>query len=95
MSPSAFPAAAQRRAALGVWPGVACSDAAEAVAPGASVAAAAPAAVELAALSLTPGPAEATVAVAGQGNRDIAVWMPEGPGPQELGGAAVARRDER
>ena len=75
-------------AALGVWltaalAGAACTDASEAVEPAGS-AASEPVAVDLAGLALTAGAAEATVSVMGQGARDIAVWMPEGPGPHPL-----------
>lgn len=64
--------------------GVACSGASEPGEPAGGVAASEPAAVDLARLALTPGPAEATISVEGQGTRDIAVWMPDGPGPHPL-----------
>jgi poly(3-hydroxybutyrate) depolymerase len=63
---------------------MACTGASDAVAPAQSVAASEPVSVDLEGLPLTPGPAEATVSVDGQGGRDIAVWMPEGPGPHPL-----------
>lgn len=64
--------------------GAACGDASDGVEPAGSVAASEPVAVDLAGLALTPGAAEATISVEGQGSRDIAVWMPEGPGPHPL-----------
>jgi poly(3-hydroxybutyrate) depolymerase len=76
-------------AELAVWlaaalAGVACTGKSETVEPAGSMTTSEPVAVELAGLALTPGPAEATVSVEGQGARDIAVWMPEGPGPHPL-----------
>lgn len=40
--------------------------------------------LDLAAISLAPGGAEATVPVAGQGERELALWMPEGDGSHPL-----------
>jgi len=64
--------------------GVACTGTSEAVEPAGGPAGFEPAAVDLAGLPLTPGAAEATVSVESQGDRDIAVWMPEGSGPHPL-----------
>ena len=76
---------AVRLAAAAALTGVACTGSTEA--GGTAALPAAPeqaSAVDLAQIPLTPGAAEATVAVQGQGDRDIAVWMPEGSGPHPL-----------
>lgn len=44
----------------------------------------APALVDLGTLKLEPGPARVSVSVAGQGTRELALWLPEGPGPHPL-----------
>lgn len=43
-----------------------------------------PARVDLRTVKLAPGPAQVSVDVAGQGAREVALWLPEGDGPHPL-----------
>jgi predicted esterase len=55
-----------------------------------------PALVDLGAVQVEPGPATVSVTVAGQGTRELGLWLPEGDGPHPLAiflhGAGGGRR---